>query len=43
MLDLVLVSMLGINHGVQRRVDLEVNFFVFLRFLFFALFLLYVA
>ena len=35
--------MLGINHGVQRRVDLEVIFFVFLRFLFFALFLLYVT
>ena len=32
-----------VNHGVQRRMISVVNFFVFLRLLFFALFLLYVT
>ena len=31
------------NHGVQRRIISVVNFFVFLRLLFFALLLLYVT
>ena len=38
-----MILKLGTMHGVQRRMISVDNFFVFLRFLFFALLLLYVT